>query len=215
MHICFQRSRSIYRLVLNIDVSFITKYGVIERQRERDRELRTRRPLDSLQMVRERETETDRQTDRQTETERGRERQRVGVGRERRQDKTTAYFRRPPAPGKGRTLYIIISNIYVMHVLNKQPNTANQAVIKLLIICLRSCFQHNVHECAFHKIQTHDNSLHYEWYHIARNCCNAEVQLAGHSDSRLKCCYTMGRSRSIFEFTKVVAVIHNFHAKQT
>ena len=34
----FVFSRSIYRLVLNIEVSFITKYGVIERQRETDRQ---------------------------------------------------------------------------------------------------------------------------------------------------------------------------------
>ena len=28
-------------------------------------------------------------------------------------DKTTVYFLRPPAPGKGRTLYIIISSIHI------------------------------------------------------------------------------------------------------
>ena len=39
--------------------------------------------------------------------ERERERERE------REDKTTVYFLRPPAPGKGRTLYIIISSIHI------------------------------------------------------------------------------------------------------
>ena len=34
-------------------------------------------------------------------------------GREGGRDKTTVYFLRPPAPGKGRTLYIIISSIHI------------------------------------------------------------------------------------------------------
>ena len=56
----------------------------------------------------------------------------------------------------------------------------SQAVIKLLTIFLKSCFQHNVYECALYKIQTHQDSLRYEWYHIAKGCCNIEVQSVGH-----------------------------------
>ena len=63
-----------------------------------------------------------------------------------------------------KTSYIIISNIHNMHGQNKQYNTANQALIEPLIIFLRPCFQHNVYECALHKIQTHQGSLRYEWY---------------------------------------------------
>ena len=63
---------------------------LVERERERERE----------QCKTERKTnKTDRQTDRQTDKTR--------------QDKTRVYFLRPPAPGKGRTLYIIISSIHI------------------------------------------------------------------------------------------------------
>ena len=41
-----------------------------------------------------------------------------------------------------------------------------------------SCFQRNVYEFALHKIQTHQDSFRYEWYHIATSC-NTAVQSVG------------------------------------
>ena len=53
-----------------------------------------------------------------------------------RQDKTTVYFRRPPAPGNGREniVHHHFQHPYIRHGQNKQSNTVNQAIIELLII---------------------------------------------------------------------------------
>ena len=58
-----------------------------------------------------RQRQTDTEKDRETERDKDRETETEG-DRDRQTDKTTVYFLRPPAPGKGRTLYIIISSIH-------------------------------------------------------------------------------------------------------
>ena len=54
-----------------------------------------------------------------------------------------------------------------MHGQNKQSNTVNQAVIELLIFWCHVFSVMFTPECALHKIQTHQDSLLYEWYHRA------------------------------------------------